>query len=423
MKRLLLLLTVAAWIVTGSSIAQGNDAEAAKNWSLFFEYHKNGDYITAAPYGWKVIQLNPTRFKTVYAKLAECYFNFSQSAQGDARKAYVDTMIAIYDMGIKNLPDRAPSLYLMRAYALENYTESARDLEAIDSYEKAVAGDTSIAFAYFDRLGLLYMKHMEETPSFRTKAIELYRTQKERDQDNPVIIDRLRTLISDPQELIKIAEEDLKNDPNNLEKMWNAAQAYIEGEQFDGAERHLLALVKKSPKTATYWNELGKVRQRSGKYRQAIDAYEEALKLNPALRENHLNITVCYRMMKNFSAARETARRAARLERGWGRPYMELAEVYKAAVEACIKDTKNGDWSKLDIDDKLVYRLAQDALQDAKRVEPALASEANQRYSELSTLVPTKEDLFFNKDRIINGRMRIMGSCYSWVEEQVAVSL
>lgn len=136
MKRLLLLLTVAAWIVTGSSIAQGNDAEAAKNWSLFFEYHKNGDYITAAPYGWKVIQLNPTRFKTVYAKLAECYFNFSQSAQGDARKAYVDTMIAIYDMGIKNLPDRAPSLYLMRAYALENYTESARDLERSTATKK-----------------------------------------------------------------------------------------------------------------------------------------------------------------------------------------------------------------------------------------------------------------------------------------------
>ncbi|MBI4419035.1 MAG: tetratricopeptide repeat protein [Ignavibacteriales bacterium] len=424
MKRMLFLLAIVTWILPWDSLSQGTDAEAAKNWSLFFEYHKNGDFVTAAPYGWKVIQLSPTRFKTVYSKLAECYYSFYQSSEDKARKAHVDTMIAIYDLGIKNIPDRSASLYLMRAYALENYVENGgRDLEAIDSYEKALTGDTSTAFAYFDRLGLLYTRHMEENPSFRVKAIDLFRRQKDRDPNNPTAIERLRSLITDPQELIKIAEDDLKNDPQNLEKMWNAAQAYIEGEQYEGAERHLLALIKKSPKTAAYWNELGKVRQRATRFRQAIDAYEEALKLNPALRENYLNITVCYRMMKNFTAARSTVLRAAQKERGWGRPYMELGEVYKAAVEACIKDKKNGDWSKLDIDDKLVYRLAQDAFTKARQEEASLASEANQRYNELSTLVPSREDLFFNKDRIINNRMRIMGSCYSWIEEQVAVSL
>lgn len=423
MKRLLPILIAATCAIVVNLPAQANDAEAAKNWSLFFEYHKNGDYVTAAPYGWKVIDLSPARFKTVYAKLAECYYNFSQNAEGDVRKALIDTMLAIYDLGIQNIPDRAASLYLMRGYALENYTDGARDLEAIESYEKAVAGDTSTAFAYFDRLGVLYIRHMDEHHEFRARAIELYRRQKDREPGNPTPVERLRTLISDPQELIKIAEEDLKNDPENLEKMWNAAQAYTEGEQYDGAERHLLALVKRAPKTATYWNELGKVRQRAGRYRQAIDAYDEALKLNPALRENYLNITVCQRMMGNYSAARSTALRAAQRERGWGRPYMELAEVYKAAVEACIRTSKSGDWSKLDIDDKLVYRLAQDAFVRAREVESSLANEANQRYNELATLVPTREDIFFNKDRIVNGRMRITGSCYSWIEEQVSVSL
>lgn len=422
MNRLKMLVILASMLIAAKGFSQSNDAEAAKNWSLFFEYHKNGDYVTAVPYGWKVIQLSPARFKTVYSKLAECYYNFYQQADTTARTAYADTMISIYDLGIKNIPDKNSALWLSRGYALTNYFQG-RDLEAIESYEKALAEDPKTDFAYFDQLGLLYRKHMEDNPAFKGKAIELYRGQKERDPNNAVVVDRLKSLISDPQELINLAEQDLKNDPENLEKIWNAAQAYIEAEQYGGAESHLRKLVKKSAKNANYWNELAKVLQRETKYKQSIDAYEEALKLNPALKENLLNITVCYRMMKNYTAAKSTALKAAQKERGWGRPYMEIGELYKAAVEACIRDTKGGDWAKMDIDDKLVYKLAQEAFARARNVDPSLVNEANQRISELSTLVPTREDIFFHKGRIVNGKMRIGGDCYGWIDEQVAVSL
>lgn len=422
MKRLNILVILTSMLFAGQGLSQNNDAEAAKNWSLFFEYHKNGDYVTAVPYGWKVIQLSPARFKTVYTKLAECYYNFYQQADSTLRIAYADTMISLYDLGIKNIPERNSALWLSRGYALTNYFQG-RDLEAIESYEKALAEDPKTDFAYFDQLGMLYRKHMEENPSFKMKAIDLYRGQKERDPNNALVVDRLKSLISDPQELINLAEQDLKNDPENLEKIWNAAQAYIEAEQYSGAESHLRKLVKKSAKNANYWNELAKVLQREAKYKQAIDAYEEALKLNPALKENLLNITVCYRMMKNYTAAKSTALKAAQREKGWGRPYMEIGEIYKAAVEACVRDTKGGDWAKLDIDDKLVYKLAQEAFARAKNVDPSLVNEANQRTNELSTLVPTREDIFFHKGRIVNGRMRIGGDCYNWIDEQVAVSL
>lgn len=417
-----MLVILTSVLFSAQGLSQNNDAEAAKNWSLFFEYHKNGDYVTAVPYGWKVIQLSPARFKTVYSKLAECYYNFYQQADTTVRAAYADTMIMIYDTGIKNIPERNSALWLSRGYALTNYFQG-RDLEAIESYEKALAEDPKTDFAYFDQLGILYRNHMEENPSFKTKAIDLYRGQRERDPNNAVAVDRLKSLLSDPQELINLAEHDLKNDPENLEKIWNAAQAYIEAEQYGGAENHLRKLVKKSAKNANYWNELAKVLQRGAKYKQSIDAYEEALKLNPALKENLLNITICYRMMKNYTAAKSTALKAAQKERGWGRPYMEIGEIYKAAIEGCVRETKGGDWAKLDIDDKLVYKLAQEAYTRAKNVDASLVNEANQRINELSTLVPTREDIFFHKGRIVNGRMRIGGDCYSWIDEQVAVSL
>jgi tetratricopeptide (TPR) repeat protein len=401
-----------------------NSADAARNWSLFFEYHKNGDFVTAAPYGWRVIQLDPVRFKTVYSKLAECYYNFYQNKDADSttRQVHADTMIMIYDLGIKNVSDRAAGLWLTRGYALATYFQG-RDDEAISSYEKAIELDPKTDFAYIDQLGVLYMKNMDRNPEYRIKAIALYRKAHDTDPNNQIAVDRLKQLISDPQELVELAEADLKNDSENPEKIWNAAQAHIDAEQFGESEKHLLKLVKKFPKAGNYWNELAKVYQRQGKFKQAISGYETSLKINPAIRENKLNIAVCYRQMKDYTAARSTAQKAAKAEAGWGQPYIEIAEIYKAAVENCIRETKEGDWAKLDIDDKLVYRLAQMAYERAKSTDKTLASESNQRINELSTLVPAKEDLFFNRARIVNGKMAIAGQCYKWVNEEVPVSL
>jgi len=417
----ILLLSLAP---PGSLAQTANPAEAAKNWSLFFEYHKNGDFPTAVPYAWKVIQLDPTRFKTIYAKLAECYYGLYQNKDTDSttRQANADSMILVYDLGIKNVPERAAGLWLTRGYALGTYFRG-RDDDAIMSYEKAIELDPKTEFAYVDQLGVLYMRNIDNNPEYRMKAIHLYRKVHEADGTNQVAMDRLKQLISDPQELVNLAEADLKNDPENPEKIWNAAKAHMDAEQFAEAQKDLVKLVKKFPKAGNYWNELAKAYQRDGKFKQAIHAYEEALKVNPAVRENRLNIAVCYRQMKDYTAARSTALKAGQGEKGWGQPYIEIAEVYKAAVENCIRDTKGGDWAKLDIEDKLVYRLAQQAYERAKSLEKTLTSECNQRINELSTLVPSIEDLFFNKARIINGKMAIGGSCYTWVHEEVAVDL
>ncbi len=407
-----------------TSLAQSNPAEAAKNWSLFFEYHKNGDFVTAAPYGWRVIQLAPDRFKTVYSKLAECYYGFFQNKDLDStsREAYADTMIMVYDLGIKNVPDRASGLWLTRGYALATYFQG-RDEDAIHSYEKAIELDPKTDFAYVDQLGVLYIKNMDNKPEYRKKAVDLYRKVHDEDATNQVAMDRLKLLISDPQELVNLAEADLKNDPDNPEKIWNAATAHMDAEQYEQAVGDLRKLVNLFSQAGNYWNQLAKAYQLDGKFRQAIDAYEQSLKINPDVRDNRLNIAVCYRQMKNYAAARSTALRAAQMDRKWGQPYIEIAEIYKAAVENCIRESKGGDWSKLDIEDKLVYTLAQQSYERAKSVDRSLSNECTQRINELSTLVPSKEDLFFNNARIVNGKMAIAGQCYKWIEEEVSVSL
>ena len=69
MKRsVLTFLTL--FFISGIVYAQGtqqDSIEVLKNWSLF-EYFKTGDYVSAVPYGWKVMEMQPTRFKTLYKR-------------------------------------------------------------------------------------------------------------------------------------------------------------------------------------------------------------------------------------------------------------------------------------------------------------------------------------------------------------------
>jgi tetratricopeptide (TPR) repeat protein len=421
-----LLLTAAISLLSaqnGTAVQQKVDMqELMKNWSLFYEYHKNGEFATAAPYGWKVIQLDPKRFKAaVFSKLADCYFSFYQKDSTEGRMAYADTMLMIYDLGIEHVPDRAAPFWLSKGYALENYY-TGREMEAITAYETAVSLDfAGTDISYIDRLGVLYVKNSNGDPSLRMKAIELYRRAQQQHPDSSIPLERLKLLLSDPTELVAIAEKDLARDPENEQKIWEAARARRDAEQWVEAEQHLQKLVKKSPKNATYWNELAKSQQRQEKYKIAISSYETSLKLDPNLRENHINITVCYRQMRNYSAAKAYALRTAQREKNWGQPYMELAEIYKAAVEQCVRESKGGDWERLDINDKLVYQLAYSKFERAKQVDPSLTAQANQRMAELKTLIPLKEDYFFHKDLIKDGKMEVRGDCYTWIDEAVAV--
>jgi hypothetical protein len=71
--------------------------------------------------------------------------------------------------------------------------------------------------------------------------------------------------------------------------------------------------------------------------------------------------------------------------------------------------------------DKLVYQLAVEYYQLAKKIDPSVENEAIQRIKNLETLVPTQEDYFFNKKKIKDGKVAITGGCYDWIGESITV--
>ncbi|MFQ5797465.1 MAG: hypothetical protein ACE5H0_02090 [Bacteroidota bacterium] len=422
-------LLVSVWSATAQNSPE--EMKVLRNWSLFSEYYRNGDYQSAVPFGWIVQRMAPARFKTLYHKLAESYIKLYEQAEGQLKEAYADTIVLVYDLGIQHVPDRAPRLYRRKGLAMENY-HVGKELEAIQAYAKGIELDfAGTEFFYIDRLGVLYSKNQASDNDFKARAIDLYRRYLEREPDNQIALERLRRLIEDPKELIEIALQKLKTDPEKTAYIWEVVKAYQGAEEYCAAIPYLVKLTKKSPDSENYWAELGKTYQhcaaglgksdeRRARYRDAIKAYQRALRINPDVKETILSIALSYRELRNFSTARTYARRAAAKDRSWGLPYLEIAQIYEAQVQQCVLSVRGG-WENLKFEDKVVYRLAQEYYRKATSIDTKISVEARTRARHLESLVPTQEDYFFNKGQIKDGKIAVTGQCYDWIAETITV--
>jgi tetratricopeptide (TPR) repeat protein len=409
--------------VPADTVDQVDMQRVLENWSLFFEDYRNGYYERAIPYGWKVMELHPTRFRALYSNLAECYRQLYLKTEDPAeQEAYVDTIITIFRKGIEYLPDRAANYYLQIAHFYDNYYSPPRIEEAIKAYEFVMEESfETVDFQYVDRLGNLYMDNRGPGNDYEQRAVELYqRYLTERDPDSTTALERLRRLIRDPQELVRLAEETLRTDPQNPSNIWSLVRAYNAAQEFNKAIPYVEQLIEMNPQSETYLNELASLYERVNEPRRAIDIYRRLMDLRPNDREFPLRIAQSYRQLGDPRQARTFARRAQRLDSSWGEPLIEIATIYEEVIEQCVVNVKGG-WANMQLEDRIMYKLAQEYYQRAGQTDQRVAQRARERAQFLNNLVPQDEDYFFNRDLIQNGRIRVTGQCYEWVDEEITV--
>lgn len=87
---------------------------------------------------------------------------------------------------------------------------------------------------------------------------------------------------------------------------------------------------------------------------------------------------------------------------------MIMSEIYEDAIQYCSDKRAK---KKFTYDDKLVYLFSMQELKKAAK-DPDYAADAKRRIKQLQTLVPTKEDLFMQKNR-----MKPREKCYQWINE------
>lgn len=409
--------------VLNTALSQEDEHELLVNWSLFHEDYRNGYYERAIPYGWVVMEMNPTRFTSLYRNLAECYRQlYLEEDDPDKKEAYADSIIIVYQKGIEYIPDRAESYYLQKAYYYENYYSPPKVEESIHAYEQALnLGFETIEFDYIDQLGNLYIRHRDAENDYEDRAIQLYqRYLRERDPDNQTAMERLQRLIRDPAELVKLAEERLRTDPENPASIWNLVQAYITAQQYQKAIPHVEKLIEMNPESVTYWRELARLYDRVNQLNNAIKAYQRLLELNPDDRELPLDIGRAHRQLGNYRQARTFARQAQRMDTNWGEPLIEIAAIYEEVIERCVVENKGG-WENMELADRIMYKLVQEYYQQAARADSRVAERARERAQFLNDLVPRDDDYFFNRELIENGTIEVFGDCYEWIDESITV--
>lgn len=404
-KYLLVLLFI------NTSIFAQSDIMA--NFSLFYEYHKNKDYVSAEPYGWKVINSDPTNFIKfkLFPKMEETlwYLHDSANAATINKKKLEDTILYFYDKAIQYEP-QLEGYYLARKAFVKEVWRKDNPEEIIPLYEKAIEKDSTLPAFYKDRLGLLYLANASESNDYKLKALDLYSKLSEAEPNNPIWIQKLESIAENISELVEITKKSWDLDKNNLEKAWKYAATCIRAQEYEKAIEPLEFLTSKAPDVINYWKQLASAYDKLNQNDKAIKAYRKLIELQPDGKDNYVNIALVYKKLDQLSVARSFLQKAMNLDPNWDYPVLIEAQLYEQAARGC----------EFDFMAKCVYLLAVNTYRKAASMNGQYASIAVERIKALQNSIPTKEDYFFRKLRS-GDTIKIEGECYSWIGRSVQV--
>lgn len=217
-------------------------------------------------------------------------------------------------------------------------------------------------------------------------------------------------------------EPEYRNDPENPDVI-KRVLATLHKQGCEDSDPFLMELDKKWQKYASAENAriqaefeannpgvAAKKLYDSGDYNGAIAKYDAAIaaESDANKKADYLfrKASIQFRKLNSYSAARNTAREAAKVRSGWGRPYMLIGDMYAKSARSC------GDaWNQ-----RLAIIAAIDKYAYAKSVDPSVASEASDRMSKYYKSLPEKQQGFM---RGVKAGQSAKVGC--WIGETVKV--
>ena len=152
---------------------------------------------------------------------------------------------------------------------------------------------------------------------------------------------------------------------------------------------------------------------RDGSYEEAISKFDEYFateKDKEKLAKNQLVVAkIYYRDIKDFPKARQYAREAIANKGNWGDPYILIGKLYASSGPICGPGT---GW-----DSQIVTWPAIDKWNQAKSIDPSVASDANQLIRTYEKYMPAIEEVF-SRSNATEGKSFYVGC---WIKENTTV--
>lgn len=381
-------------------------------YSLFSEYHKNKDYNSALPYGWRVMNMDTANSVTKWmvSKMDDIltWFHDSSGLSAEEKAWIPDTIIYIYNLGL-TFDEPNTKYYRFKIAFIKDYWKTTEVDELIEAWETAISVDSTLSYFYYNRLGQLYRARMSDEPEYKEKALEMYTFLSEMEPQNPSWTQQLESLVDDVEELIEIRRKNWEFDKENLQKAWSYCSLLLRNNDWVKAKDVLEFLVEKSPETINYWNQLATCYNRLGEVDNAMTAYKKLIELEPDKKEHYLNLGIGYKDKNMLPAARTEFRKASQVGGNWALPIFYEGLLYEQSARNCA----------FDFITKCVYLYAQNTYQRALQLDPNL-TQAKERIAALSGSIPTKEEYFF-KQYSSGTVIPLTGPCFDWIGGSITV--
>ncbi len=402
------VIAVFTLLLSPAAMAQADSATI--EYSLFSEFHKNKDYESALPHGFRVLQLDPKKFaKWIYFKMEDIlWFNHdSTNADVEKKKEYANHMHEIYNMGMEHFAERK-NYFQARKSLIVDFWGLGDTATVIAEYEKAFDMDSTLSSYHLSRLGQYYKELAVNSDDYKTKALDLFVFLAEREPDNPVWVAEQEKLVENIEELITLTRRTWDLDKENPAKAWKYARLCLRAQEFEKAVEPLEFLVKAQPEESIYLNQLATVYHKLDQTDKALDAYRQLVKMEPDKKEHNLNIGIILKERGQFAAARNEFNIAYdKSGKTWGVPVFYEGQLYEESARSC------GD----DFQRKLIYLLASQTYSRAASIEPSLTA-ARERAGQIAGAGPTKEDYFF---RSYKSGQTLSITCVGWIGRSITV--
>lgn len=358
-------------------------------YSLAREEYKYKNYKHAIPYYWKILVNDTTgKFKVVYSKLADCYFNLN----------HPDSVLIVVYRGLEKYPNDV-RLHYWAGFVHDRLGQIQCAIPHYEALTRAVPNQKS----YWVKLAYLY--YQTENP----KAIQAQEKVVELDPNDVDASRLLAEMMSHfGEDPLKALKQTFLKDTTNVNNAMRYGKAAYDAGLYKDALQPFKIVLKKNPKSTLAMEYIGRCYEGLNKMSMALKYYKKILEIDPKNVKIMCLIASVYGRLNDFKTARYYVRKAERIDPGNGLPHMIMSEIYEDAIQYCSDKRAK---KKFTYDDKLVYLFSMQELKKAAK-DPDYAADAKRRIKQLQTLVPTKEDLFMQKNR-----MKPREKCYQWINE------